>query len=569
MTYFKKLFLFTVCSGFFLISVIEVKADVGQQANFKVNSDFDRTARTSLSSTLRYIGEKAYYYVEDNYWNGLGVSAQNALLNNISLLSVEFDSSIYPKETEFWGSEPNPGIDNDPKMTILLEELIEDNGGYVDIANGYSIDQVSNSNQREMISLNIKVLASNLDITKMFLAHEFQHWISFNQKEKTRGATEDVWLNETRAEYSVSLVGYNDNYSGSNLERRVYAFSKAPNDSLTEWPNQNIDYATAVLFGEYLVEQFGRGILAETLRTSLAGINSIDQFLISRGYLDKFKDIFLNWLGALYLNDIDKNPKLGYQRAELRNFKINPQQTIYLSSGLPEYFSTHQLEDWQPLWLEFDLSSFNNDQTKSLKLELFGERGQNFAGIYLAIYSSGKVEKGKINFLGEIGTGFIPNRQGLQRVVVLTTKTNKISNFGKNEPAHSLGVKASVVESREVQTNLLEDGVLIKRPREKEIYVIWGKYKRYLTSGVVGLYGHLDPANAIELEPEVFDSYQTSNYVKYVNDEKVYAVWPDGSKHWLNITPRQWDESYRDWNAIFTINELELNFYRNGVNITR
>jgi len=54
-----------------------------------------------------------------------------------------------------------------------------------------------------------------------------------------------------------------------------------------------------------------------------------------------------------------------------------------------------------------------------------------------------------------------------------------------------------------------------------------------------------------------------------VNDEKVYAVWPDGTKHWLDITPQQWDASGRDWNAIFIINDLELNTYKTGADITR
>lgn len=87
--------------------------------------------------------------------------------------------------------------------------------------------------------------------------------------------------------------------------------------------------------------------------------------------------------------------------------------------------------------------------------------------------------------------------------------------------------------------------------------------------GVISLYGHLNVANAIEIELEVFNSYTTSNYIKYLNDEKVYAVWPEGSKHWLNITPQQWDASGRDWGAIFTINDLEVNYYKTGEDIIR
>ena len=116
---------------------------------------------------------------------------------------------------------------------------------------------------------------------------------------------------------------------------------------------------------------------------------------------------------------------------------------------------------------------------------------------------------------------------------------------------------------------MVKDGSLIHKKGEKEIYVVWGKYKRYLTPGIISLYGHLDPNKAIGVEPEKFNAYQTSNYVKHADDERVYAVWPDETKHWLNITPRLWDESGRSWGAIFTINDLELNYYKTGEEIKR
>ncbi len=553
---------------------------LGQRTNFNVNPEFDKYERTSLTATLRHIGENLYFYIEDSYWDGLGFAGQNSLLTNIKFLADEFDKNIYPKETALWGSEPKPGIDGDPKITILLEELLTNNGGYFDTANGYAKESSKDSNEREMISLNAEVLVSDSFVEKMFLAHEFQHLISFNQKELINNSSEDVWLNELRSEYSISVAGYNDSYPNSNLDRRAYIFSGNQSDSLTEWPNKNSDYAMVALFAEYLVEQFGPNILSEMLRSSLTGISSLNKYFTDKGYYSPssapsggsgFGEVFLNWLGALYLNDVSKNIKLGYKRTELKNIKASPQQRIYLSSGLREYSSTHYLKDWQPLWLEFDMSAISSDQSKSARIDINGEPGQNFIASYLAFYESGKVVLGKALQSGSgQGSGYVLNSDSrLNKVVVLATKSTKTSGFGKIETPNYLNVKVSMVETKNAQANTLKDGALIKRPREKEIYVIWGKYKRYLNPGVIALYGHLDPSSAIELEPEIFNSYQTSNYVKYANDEKVYAVWPDSTKHWLHITPQQWDASSRDWNAIFTINDLELNFYKTGVDITR
>ena len=117
--------------------------------------------------------------------------------------------------------------------------------------------------------------------------------------------------------------------------------------------------------------------------------------------------------------------------------------------------------------------------------------------------------------------------------------------------------------------SMLKDGALIKKPNESEVYVIEGEYKRYLRPEIIALYGHLDASKAIEIDDATFHSYTTANYVRYVDDERVYAVWPDGTKHWMDITPQQWDASGRDWNAIFVINDLELNTYQTGANIVR
>lgn len=563
----RKLFLIAALPVLFFIFPSQTLADdLGREVIFNVNPEFDKFKRTSLAATLRHISNNAYFYIDDSFWSGLSFSDRNSFLSNIRLLADAFDGNIYKKETDLWGSEPNPGIDADSHITILIEDLVQDNGGYFETANTYAQSQISTSNQREMLALNAEVVNLDLSILKMFLAHEFHHLISFNQKEKIRNVSEDIWLNELRAEYSISAVGYNDGSPSSNLGRRAYIFSNNQADSLTEWPNKNPDYAVVALFAEYLVEQFGTEILSESLKSSLVGIDSLNQYLLGHGH-SNFETVFLNWLGALYLNNHSQYAELGYRRSDLQGIRIVPSRRISLSQSLNESSSMHYIKDWEPLWLEYNLFA---DNQGSLKIEVSGEAHQKFVASYLAFYGDGSVKKGKLNIIGNMGSGFVlDSEKELKKVVVLLTKSTKTSVFTKNEPVNFVNIKASLIDTEQARANTLEDGLLIKRPREKEIYVIWGKYKRYLNPEVISLYGHLNPNEAIELDPEIFDSYKTSNYVKYEKDEKVYAVWPDGSKHWLHITPGQWDASGRDWNAIFTINDLELNHYGPGAEITK
>src|SRR3989344_4178013 len=133
---FKILVIVALLMPFFVFS--DVRADtIGQTQIFNVNSKYDQFSRTSLSATLRNVSNYAYFYVDDRYWDNLNSNQRASFNNNISVLAQEFDNNIYPKETQFWGAEPNLGIDNDPRITILLEDLVSGNGGYFDTTNEY------------------------------------------------------------------------------------------------------------------------------------------------------------------------------------------------------------------------------------------------------------------------------------------------------------------------------------------------------------------------------------------------------------------------------------------------
>ena len=154
---------------------------------------------------------------------------------------------------------------------------------------------------------------------------------------------------------------------------------------------------------------------------------------------------------------------------------------------------------------------------------------------------------------------------------VFPINDKKTSDFGKEENESFLTLAVSL-EEKVLGVDFgseLKNGTLVKKSVENEIYVIEGKYKRYLRPEIISLYGHLDASKAIAVDDTTFYSYTTANYVRYADDEKVYAVWPDGTKHWLNITPQQWDASGRDWGAIFVINDLELNTYKIGADIVK
>lgn len=530
----------------------QASADIlGEQHTFFVNSTYDALARTSIPVTLDYVGVHAYFYVDDVYLNNLRPSERTVFDQQVVALAQEFDNNIYPKETAFWGSEANPGIDNDSKVTILLERLTAGTGGYFDSVNGYATSKVSNTNQREMITANI--LSLGADRLKMFLAHEFQHLVSFNQKELLRDISEDVWLNELRSQYAITIAGYNDYFQNSDLSQRLQTFLSNPADSITEWPNTNLDYASATLFGQYLFDRFGPSILQDTFHSSTIGIDSINKYLVDHKSTENFTDVFSDWVWTNYFNNQIQDARYGYVNQNLQTIHVSPTGSKQLTSKSINFYS-YSLKPWQSAWYQFQTDPLApTDQ--NIKISWQGSEFQVY-------YADASGVKRQINS-GDIITSPIGS------FILMPVNKFQTTNFGENEVPASLMLSIEYT-NQPISTiaSSLQDGSLIMHAGAPDIYVVWGTYKRYLAPEVLPFYG-LDATKAVIVPESIFQSYVPSNYIRAVDEKKVYAVWPDGTKHWLNMTAQHFTDSYRDWNSVFIVNNLESNFYRVGPDITQ
>ena len=235
-----------IAALFLVLPSIVSAATIGETRSFFVDSSYDLYGRKEISATLQKITNQLYFYVDATWWDKLDYSKKREIDEKLYNLGDEFERKIYPILTSTFGSEAKPGIDRDERITILIQPIIREAGGYFNSGDVYSRLQNPKSNEREMIYLNAEHI--DIPLAKVFLAHEFTHLITVNQKDLLRNVTEEVWLNEARAEYAPTLLGYDDTYKGSNLERRVEAFLEEPNDSLTEWLNRKEDYGVINLF---------------------------------------------------------------------------------------------------------------------------------------------------------------------------------------------------------------------------------------------------------------------------------------------------------------------------------
>jgi len=273
----KKLKIIVIGTIFLILPVFVSAVSLGEKADFFVDPTYDLSQREEISATLQKIGPNLYFYIDDDWWRPLDYQKKQAVERALRNLGNEFYYKIYPTLTSTYGTEWKPGIDKDNRITVLIHPIVEEAGGYFNQGDEYPRLQNPKSNQREMIYLNSKYITSSL--VKSFLAHEFTHLITFNQKEKKYGVEEEIWLNEARAEYAPTLLGYDDEYEGSNLQRRVKKFLEKPSDSITEWQNTSADYGGLNLFIQYLVEQYGIEILVDSLKSENVGIKSLNYAL--------------------------------------------------------------------------------------------------------------------------------------------------------------------------------------------------------------------------------------------------------------------------------------------------
>ncbi|HNZ83826.1 MAG TPA: FlxA-like family protein [Candidatus Pacearchaeota archaeon] len=348
---------FSIIKTIFLLSFLAinipffVKADsLNQVQNFNIDSSYDQLDRSKIKSTLVDISNKAYFYIEDDYWTELSQSEKDGLVQKINNLSQEFDDNIYPKLTKAYGSEWNPGIDNDSKVTILFHLMKKDYAGYFKEKDQYYKQQFPESNEREMVYVNIHYL--DKEIEKSYLSHEFAHLITFNQKNRILGVSEDTWITEMRSEYAPTIAGYNDQYLGSFLNIRVKRFLDDPSNPLTKWENDLNDYASINLFAHYFADHYGADFFSKSLKSKTTDYKLFDEFLEQKGYNKKLSDVFVQWQIANLINDCSSGGFFCYNNKNLSNIRITPRINFLPYTGESSLSVTDKIENWGARWFK-------------------------------------------------------------------------------------------------------------------------------------------------------------------------------------------------------------------------
>jgi hypothetical protein len=263
--------------------------EVGDVRSFWV-TDFSDDSQFEIQAELRYAGPVVLMYVQQ------GMSYSQRDLERAARI---FEEEIYPRTREVFGSELQPGVDGDNRVTILNAD---DPSGRV---LGYYSSQDSLprqinrfSNEREMFFMNIAALRLGSDDYSDVLAHEFQHMIHQNQQPGSA-----LWFNEGSSQLAEDLNGYfNSGFAAfflSDPDVQLNSWATAPGASAAH-------YGAAHMFMRYIYAQYAGEDQLRPLINADAGNNLqafVDLAARTRPEISDFGQIVADWAVANLIDD--------------------------------------------------------------------------------------------------------------------------------------------------------------------------------------------------------------------------------------------------------------------------
>lgn len=258
-----------------------------------------------VTATLRVAGAHIYLWVQDTTADGAPI---NVLADDdLRRLANAFDTFIYPRARELWGSEASPGVDGDPRIYGLFAYGLGPGvAAFFASRHTYPRPVFPTSNEHEMFlfnldSINPAMIASSA--VESVVAHEFQHMIRANIQEN-----DAIWLNEGLSSFT-SLYLYQD--TGPSL-----SFLNAPQTQLNTWSEDGPrlpHYGAALLFMTYFYERYGLDALQTVSADPGTGLDSFDRVLRGLGQ-PGVNDLFADWTVANFvLNPAVAGGRYGYQ----------------------------------------------------------------------------------------------------------------------------------------------------------------------------------------------------------------------------------------------------------------
>ncbi len=314
----------------------EYEFQINDLLDFIVNKDLAGDNR-ALPARLRHISENAYW------WTSATTRAED---DQIITAAQNFEEQIVQINRQIFGRELLLGVDNDPRIHILLVEEPGwgDTIGYSSIIHKYPSNIAPLSNQKEMIFVNLGAVSIESKVFAGELAHEYNQLIHWNQD-----PNEDLWLKEAMSKLARFLSGAPPRSNTLGLTN-AELFAEYPSIQLTSRPEQRFEQSDKLsfahnaaerLFAVYLLEQYGSQLIKDIVKNPAPGVLGIREELAKLPGSPSFEDVYATWTVANLLNRTSLAVgQYGYQKVRpvppllelVRSFDGEP-----LADQLPPY----------------------------------------------------------------------------------------------------------------------------------------------------------------------------------------------------------------------------------------
>ena len=283
-----------------------------------------------INATLGSVTEHTYFWVQE----GLD-------LDPIALTQAaeRFENEYYPLVVNLIGPEWRPGIDEDPHFSVLHldnEMGANDELGYFNSGDEFPNSFYSDSNEQEMLYLNMGNLTVGEDLYYGTLVHEFQHLAQWNVD-----GNETTWMDEGLAQMVELYVG---------LETAsAYDYLLAPETQLNSWSYEDdvyAHYSASYLFMVYLWEQLGDAAIQEIARHPANGLAAV--WSVLPGYQPELslEQLLANWAAANYLDTPLPGREYNYERLDLEPVQVTDQARVlpFESVATVPQFGVHYID---------------------------------------------------------------------------------------------------------------------------------------------------------------------------------------------------------------------------------
>ncbi len=254
-----------------------------------------------VEATLMAITEHAYFWVDDTYWVDAAV---------VQAAAQQMEEQYYNRVSLLFDQPWAPGIDGDPRFSILhlqgsgeIYEL-----GYFSDQDEYPRTLFHDSNEQEIVYLNMGQLEFGSKLYFGTLVHELQHLFQWNLDKN-----ETTWFNEGLSQLAELYAGLDTAVADAYLEQ--------PEIALDDWAydGATIDahYAASYLFMVYVWEQLGDEALYELVRQPANGLAAVRTVL--QGYAPErsLEQFVADWATANALDDPAAGTRFGYTHLDL------------------------------------------------------------------------------------------------------------------------------------------------------------------------------------------------------------------------------------------------------------